>query len=606
MGVSRKLFRRRFSRIETWSALEVGDAASPAAQGAFGTSGRTSARVESYARVRSVVVLTLVAVAALSVTPGLMAAPGTTSRVNIASDGSQAEGGSGATGISADGRFVAFVSGASNFVPGDTNNLADVFVHDRLTRSTTRVSIASDGTEANGEVIFHDVAISADGQVVAFASWATNLVAGDTNGDADVFVHDRETGDTSRVSVTSAGQEVVATSKHPSISGDGRYIAFESCCGEFVPGDAKNANDIYVHDRETGDTEWISAALDASENRDSDEPVISDDGRYVSFRSNADLTPEDTDGALDIFVYDRETGETEGATPSRPGEDERAHVDDPHDISADGRFVAFVSPDSGIYGEVLVYDRLADSIERVSVAANGGEANSESYAPTISADGRYVAFKSSATNLVTEETEGGLFVRDRQTGTTSRVGAAEEEPDISANGRLLAYVSSSSDLVPGDTNELSDVFVYELEILDSTPPTVEYTGNAGTYTVDQVVDINCMANDQESGIASTTCEDIAGPAYSFEIGTNSFSATAIDFAGNVGTANNSFTVKVTSESLAGVVEVLVADTELARSLLIKLERNAIPAFINHVEAQRGKRISMSDADLLIDLATSLL
>jgi Tol biopolymer transport system component len=228
--------------------------------------------------------------------------------VSVASDSTQGNDNSWDPSISADGRYVAFFSHASNLVPGDTNNTLDVFVHDRLTGQTTRVSVASDGTEGNGDSFVGS--ISADGRYVAFASWASNLVPGDTNGRSDIFVHDRVTGQTTRVSVASDGTEGNGDSWGcPSISADGRYVAFASWASNLVPGDTNGRSDIFVHDRVTGQTTRVSVASDGTEgNGDSWwRPSISADGRYVAFPSYAsNLVPGDTNGWADIFVAVRE------------------------------------------------------------------------------------------------------------------------------------------------------------------------------------------------------------------------------------------------------------------------------------------------------------
>ena len=163
---------------------------------------------------------------------------GATTLVSVAIDGSESSGHSEEVSISADGRYVAFRSWASNLVNGDTNNLPDIFVRDLQTNQTTRVSVASDGTQANN--FSFNPSISADGRYVAFTSWANNLVSGDTNGGRDIFVHDRQTGATTRVSVATGGGQAAADSQRPSISADGRYVAFESDASNLVSGDTNN------------------------------------------------------------------------------------------------------------------------------------------------------------------------------------------------------------------------------------------------------------------------------------------------------------------------------------------------------------------------------
>jgi Tol biopolymer transport system component len=545
-----------------------------------------------------------IVVTALSLVSSPVAARDAIHRVSVASDGSEAQWGASRASISADGRFVALESGSPDLVAGDTNGVSDVFVHDRLTGITTRVSVASDGTQGNDNSYGHSLGISGDGRFIAFASIASNLVPDDTNNEVDVFVHDRATGQTTRVSITSAGEETFGGANHPAISRDGRYVAFESA-GEFVTGDSKNSQDIYVHDRQTGVTEWITAGWEASQNADGDEPVISADGRYVAFRSTANMPPVDTDNATDILVYDRETGTTQVATPDSVSNEE-TNFTDPFDISGDGRFVTF--PAGGSHYEIFVSDLRTGVLERVSVSSQGEPADDQAIAPAISEDGRYVVFVSSATNLVPggPSPAYGLYVRDRQSGTTTQVDAAySREPDISADGRYIAFVTEAATLVFDDTNGAADAFVYDQGIQDTTPPLVEYVGNVGHYTVGDDLDITCAASDLESGIASTTCQDITGPAYSFEIGVNEYSAEAVDVAGNVGMAQTSFTVEVTPTGLGEVVSELVADGNLSRNLVSKLERADFTAFINQVEAQRGKRISDVDADLLLELVQSL-
>jgi Tol biopolymer transport system component len=244
---------------------------------------------------------------------------GETSRVSVASDAEEGDSWSMSPSISADGRYVAFTSDATNLVPGDTNDGEDVFVHDRQTGQTVRISVASDGRQ--GHLGYDQPSISADGRYVAFDSFATDLVPGDTNSKCDVFVHDRQTGEKVRISVASDGGQGNLSAGQPSISADGRYVAFQSRASNLVPGDTNSKNDVFLHDRQTGETVRVSVASDGTEgNRDSDEPSISDDGRYVAFVSSAsNLVPDDTNDDEDIFVHDRETGETVRISVSSQG-----------------------------------------------------------------------------------------------------------------------------------------------------------------------------------------------------------------------------------------------------------------------------------------------
>ena len=238
---------------------------------------------------------------------------GTTTLVSVDSAGNLLGGGSSWPAISGDGRYVAFCSWAW-LVPEDSNNVSDVFVRDRVAGTTTRVSVDSAGNE--GDQMCDSTAITPDGRYVAFWSHATNLVAGDTNGFWDVFRHDRTTGTTTRVSVDSAGNQMdtedIRTWIHPAISSDGRYVAFGAEAANLVTGDTNGVADIFVRDVVAGTTERVSIdGAGAQGDGASEYPAISADGRYVAFSSSAsNLVAGDTNGAPDIFVHDRTTGST--------------------------------------------------------------------------------------------------------------------------------------------------------------------------------------------------------------------------------------------------------------------------------------------------------
>ena len=403
-----------------------------------------------------------------------------TERVSVASDGTQGNSDSGNYGlsISADGRFVAFESWAGDLVAGDTNEVWDIFVHDRLTGQTTRVSVASDGTQGNGSSL--QPSISADGRFVAFYSYATTLVPGDTNGGHDVFVHDRQTGQTTRVSVASDGAQGNSVSYWASISADGRFVAFESWAGDLVAGDTNDVWDVFVHDRQAGQTTRVSVASDGTQgNSNSHLPSISADGRFVAFRSEAsNLIEGDTNGDYDVFFHDRETGQITLVSVAPDGTQGNAASYWPS-IDADGRFVAFASRatnlvegDTNGFQDVFVHDGQTGQTTRVSVASDGmqGTYRSGHDGVSISADGRFVAFQSDATNLVPGDNNAtkDVFVHDRETGQTERVSVPSagtqgnsdsSQPSMSGDGRFVAFTSQATNLVAGDTNGSWDVFV---------------------------------------------------------------------------------------------------------------------------------------------------
>jgi uncharacterized repeat protein (TIGR01451 family) len=418
-----------------------------------------------------------------------------TERVSLSSSEVQGNGDTvGWPAITPDGRYVAFASAASNFVAGDTNGVVDVFVRDRQLGTTERVSVSSSGGQGNGDS--RNPSISADGRYVAFPSRAANLVAGDTNGTYDIFVHDRQTGTTQLVSVNSAGVQGNSTSLRPSISANanGRYVVFRSFSNNLVTGDNNGLAHIFVHDRQTGITDRLSVNSSGEQsNGHSSKPVIEANGRYVAFPSEgSNLVPGDTNGVRDIFIHDRQTGVTLAASVGVGGVQGNDQNRNPA-ISADGRYVAFSSAASNlVIGDTngmpdsFVYDRDPDAdgifdqgnatTERVSLRTDGGEPNGDSRNPSIGSDGRHAAYHSFSTNMVNGDTNGfgDIFNRDRVSALSDRV-SVPNFPDqgtlgtqgnghsykstITTDGRSIAYESEASNLVVGDTAGRIDVFV---------------------------------------------------------------------------------------------------------------------------------------------------
>jgi WD40 repeat protein len=363
-----------------------------------------------------------------------------TTLVSVDSSGTQGDGDSQAESLSADGQVVAFDSLASSLVAGDANGFVDVFVHDRSTGITERVSVDSSGAE--GDFGGHSPSISADGQIVAFMSYATNLIAGDTNGFTDVFVHDRSTGVTERVSVDSSGTEANSDSTCVSISADGMVVAIVSDATNLVSGDTNGFTDVFVHDRATGITERVSVDSSGVQG-DGDISFgvsISADGEVVAFSSaSTNLVAGDKRGYYDIFVHDRATGIT----------------------------------------------------ERESVNSSGVQGNSDSFFPSVSGDGQVVAFNSFATNLVSGDTnqDPDIFVHDRATGITERVSVDSSGAQansyslvftpISADGKVIAFSSLASNLVAGDTNGFIDVFFHNRSTGMTERASVDSSGTQG-------------------------------------------------------------------------------------------------------------------------------
>jgi Tol biopolymer transport system component len=293
----------------------------------------------------------------------------------------------------------------------DTNRGADVFIFDLQTRTIERVNVNDGGHEADGSGFAP--ALSGDGRFVAFESTAPDLVPGDTNTASDIFVYDRWTATVERVSVPGPGRQADGPSYHPALSADGRFVAYDSRASNLVPGDTNGRADVFVYDRQTRTTRWVSVSSSGREgNGDSLDPALSSDGRFVAFTSSADnLVPADTNLAADVFVADLQTG----------------------------------------------------TVERASLDNAGAEGDKPSVGPALSADGNLVAFTSYADNLAPGDTNGqpDVFVFDRALGLTRRVsGGGGTDAALSSDGGLVAFASFDAGLVAGDTNGAADVFVH--------------------------------------------------------------------------------------------------------------------------------------------------
>jgi Tol biopolymer transport system component len=398
-------------------------------------------------------------------------------RVTVDHDGGEADGDSWSPSVSRDGRFVAFTSVASDLVPGDVDAVDDVFVRDLGARTTTLVSVGWRGDQADGPST--DPAISADGRFVAFVSVARNLVPRDRNHWPDVFVRDLRTGTTERVSVDDLGGDANGGSDQPSISADGRYVAFSSTASDLTPGPADAMSDIFVRDRALGTTTRVTVDLaGGAPNGPSYSSSVSDGGRYVAFSSWADdLVRHDAEGASDVYVRDVSAGTTRLVSADLSGHGETwAHAPS---ISADGRYVAFYAlADTLVVGDtngtwdVFVRDVVGGTTALATVDTRGGPANRDTQrAPSLSADGRYVTFATDAADLVPHDGNhrSDVFVRDLQAGTTRRVsvapgggdasGSSGGSPTIDATGTVVAFQSTDSDLTSGDANSAYDLFV---------------------------------------------------------------------------------------------------------------------------------------------------
>ncbi|HET9769351.1 MAG TPA: hypothetical protein VFS16_00580, partial [Acidimicrobiia bacterium] len=420
--------------------------------------------------------------------------------------------------MSADGRYLVFDSDAKKVMGGAGDpapGIRDVYLYDRTTGGLERISVGPGGRRANvpgnGSGCANPCGsqrptISADGRYVAFWSSADNLVDGDTNGEPDAFLRDRQTGTTTLISKGFQGAQANGESRRPVVSRDGTFVAFESAasnliapasCGLLTPctgGDKNNADDVYLYEVGTGAITLMSAdAKGSAGNGASNRPSLSGNGRKVVFQSEAsNLVANDANGATsDVIMRDVAAGQTTIVSTNSAGAQSDKSSTSPS-ISADGRWVSFDSrattfnpADSGGDVDVYVKDLETGAIEQVSVRSGGGQASAPAGGivggdSTVSADGRFVAFWSDAPNLVDGDTNGDLcdadkrpcsdvFVRDRATNTTTRMTSTngvegnEESysPALSMDGKFVAFDSKATSLDPsGGSTSSQDIFVH--------------------------------------------------------------------------------------------------------------------------------------------------
>ena len=382
-----------------------------------------------------------------------------TALISLADDETLGNNMSTSPAVSADGRYVVFVSRASNLVLNDTNGVDDIFVRDTQMGTTTRVSVSSSGTQSNGTSSRPD--ISADGRYVVFLSTADNLVAGDTNGLVDVFVHDLTTGDTIGISKNPGSEQLdgATAAVTPSISGDGHYVAYTSGLSPYY----------YIYIRDLLDQTTSAVGSPAYSSLD-----LSADGHYLAFDSRADIVAEDNNSEDDVYVYDRTTTDLTLASVKSDGTIGNFNSSGGVSISSDGRYVAFVSFATNLTGEatsdfdtdILVHDRQTGTTFAVS---NPAASIGSSSMPTISGDGRYIAFYATVSNLVPDDSNGvgDIFVYDQQTGQRflasvdtdgNQANGVSQSPALTANGTAVVYISAATNLVLDDSNGQIDVF----------------------------------------------------------------------------------------------------------------------------------------------------
>jgi Tol biopolymer transport system component len=577
----------------------------------------------------------------------------TAERISVSPTGEQGDAASFSAAISADGRYTAFVSFASNLVPGDTNSGCDVFVRDNSNGAIERVSVSSTGAQVATGFSCDAPAISADGRFVAFHSDGAGLVPDDTSSNSDIFVRDRELGTTERVSVGSDGNTPVGNgteygnSIDPAISADGRFVAFMSSGRNLIPGREIFETHVYVRDRIAGTTEVVSERSDGqTTNGAAAQPSLSADGRYVAFVSFSEgLVPGDDNLGADIFVRDRATGTTTAASVSSTGAlpqyvSWRPQSEQPS-ISADGRYVAFSSNARDLvpgddYNDVDVFvrDRVGGTTRMASVTATGEQAfGGDSAGPSISADGRYVAFHSNAGNL----SPGGGFgtvdivVYDGASNISKplTIGKDYDEddsffPSLTADASRVAFASRNNDLAAGDTNGVSDVFLALVTWGDDVPPALTVPAWTVVAPADRpdgaVVTYEVTASDAVDPNPTVSCEPPSGSV--FPIGDTTVNCTATDASGNIGTGSFSVHVQGLDEQLdelQWLVDTFDMDSDVRADLQEKLAAiqaavdagrartacSVLRGFVNEVQDESGVGLTVDLAAALDERATRI-
>jgi Tol biopolymer transport system component len=409
--------------------------------------------------------------------------------------GAKGNDGSTAAALAPGGRFVAFASNATNLHPDDADAVSDVFVRDLQDGTLVLASRASGAAGAKGGGSSGVPSISADGRFAAFASNATNLAAEDTDATSDIFVRDLQANTTTLVSRASgAGAKSNADSFTPSISANGRFVAFASNASNLSPDDADGATDIFVRDLQAGTLALVSRAAGAAGAKGSSgsaAPRISADGARIAFSSNApNLDPDDPDAAPDVFVRDLRAQTTTLVSRAADGGASNGDSFSPT-ISADGRFVAFGSSatnlhpdDADAITDVFVRDLLTGTTQLASRGGGAGGPKGDGFSdePAIAGDGHSLTFVSNATNLHPDDTDviDDVFVRDLQSSSTRLVSRASSlakgtgfslAPSISDSGATVAFASNSANLTPDDPDTIVDVFARDVTSAPPAPPT---------------------------------------------------------------------------------------------------------------------------------------
>lgn len=536
---------------------------------------------------------------------------GATYRVSTSANGTQANNSSNMPAVSGNGRYVALRSAASNLVIGDNNNMWDIFRKDIDSGAIVRVSTGATGAQANGASDWP--AISDDGRYVAFVSSASNLVSGDTNGAVDVFIKDMQTGAVTRVSTDSAGAQANAASDRPALSADGRYAVYRSLASNLAGSDSLGKWDIFRKDTVSGAT----ISLSSGGNGDSGWPSVSDDGNLVAFPSQAsNLVAGDTNGWRDIFLADAASGLVTRVTTDASGRQVSGFSGAPA-ISGDGRYVAFfsgastlVAGDTNNVWDIFRKELATGAVVRFSTGTDGVQAGWASDYAAISGDGRHVAYVSQANNLAPADGNGAWDVflssktppavtnmRPAGSGYATSVTIAADFVDeggdidtggvtVSLDGSALGGCSVTGSGVSCPVSGMAaGVHTFSISVTDrggvpaqgsgsftvlsdTAPPVITGLQPEGAGRSPDV-DIAAGYSDDTSGIdtgsvqvildgspmggCSVTAAGASCRAAALNDGVHGYEVTVADIAGNISRAAGSFIVDTVAPSLTGVL-----------------------------------------------------
>ena len=465
--------------------------------------------------------------------------------------------------LNSDGTKIAFQSNSGIF-GNDSANLQHIYLKNTSSNTFSRISVDSNGN--NADSISFSPSISGDGKIITYYSYAKNLVSGDTNNSTDVFARDLNTNKTILVSSSATGVYGNGESASPIVSRNGKFVAFDSKATNITTLSTNNKRQVYVKNLSTGEIDIVSinnAGL--AGNQDSFLPSISNDGRYVAFASYASNLPSANANKYDIYIHDRQTNTTELVSVGANNHSGQAT------ISGDGRYVAFltlattiVSGDTNSTADIIIYDRNNSTFQRVQ--KSGSIPNGPSFAPKFSEDGRFLAFYSAASNLITNDTNAkvDLFVFDNALNSIERLNLNASGGQtsvnignvisISGNGQVAAFSTPESLVGAADENNQNDVYIRHRDTIQNGSPTAKAASIATQ---------ECTNGSAYVALNGSTSIDPSSKGLSYSWTGPFGTVTGVTPFVNLGVGTHSITLKVTNDwgNDSTTFNITVADTK---------------------------------------------